>query len=125
MSALLLWIQNNPASFKGFLTAFLAMLVKLILQFSGKSDQLAHWNDAASQLIDLVVYAVSAYGVISGGLHASRGPALTSIDQAAAVVALLAPAPATVAVEQVKAVVADVVAVKTLPAETVESPHKF
>jgi hypothetical protein len=126
MSALLTWIQSNPAAFKGFLTAFLALLVKLILQLSGKSDQLAHWNDAASQLIDLVVYAVSAYGVVCGGLHASRGPALTPTESASVIVAALAPAPVALAVEQVKTIVEEVAVVKTAPAVS-EMPgsHRF
>ena len=75
MSALFSWIQVNPQAFKAFLTTFFALLIKLILEVSGKSAELAQWNDAGSQLIDLIIYAVSAYGVIAGGVHASRGPA--------------------------------------------------
>jgi hypothetical protein len=125
MSALLTWVQQNPAAFKGFLTAFLALLVKLILQLTGKSEQLAHWNDAANQLIDLVVYAVSAYGVVSGGLHVSRGPALTPTESASVIVAALAPAPAALAVEQVKTIAADVVGTKAQAVSEMPESHRF
>jgi hypothetical protein len=124
MSAVLTWIVLNPKSFGTFLVAFLGMLFKLALQLSGESSKLAAWNDAASQAVDIAVYLLMGYGVIMGSVHASRGPALTSADQAAVIVAALAPAPVPLAVEQVNTIAAEV-AMKSPPAETVVTTHRF
>jgi hypothetical protein len=107
LSAVLTWIVLNPKSFGTFLVAFLGMLFKLALQLSGESSKLAAWNDAASQAVDIAVYLLMGYG-----------------DQAAVIVAALAPAPVPLAVEQVNTIAAEV-AMKVPPAETVVTTHRF
>jgi uncharacterized membrane protein HdeD (DUF308 family) len=125
MSAIWQWVFTNPQAFRSFTATLCAMLFKLILQLSGRSDQLAHWNDAASQTLDIAVYILMGAGVIMGAYHASRGPALTSINQAAAIVAALAPAPVTLAVEQVKTIVEEVAAPKAPAVSEMPGSHRF
>jgi hypothetical protein len=108
LKQLFLWIQGNPQAFKAFLMSFLAMLVKLILQVSGKSAELAHWNDAVSQTVDLITYAISAYGVIAGGVHVSRGPALTDSTQASVIVSAIQGPPVANAVAEVATAVQEI-----------------
>jgi hypothetical protein len=125
MKALATWIVGNPQAFRAFLVTFLGMLFKLILQLSGKSAELAQYNDAAAQVLDIAVYLIMGWGVIVGGVHAARGPVLTSTDQASVIVAALAPAPVELAVQQVKTVAEQLEAVKTAPETFPESSHKF
>lgn len=112
MKAIVAWIVLNPSAVKAYLLAVLALVAKGILAFTGKVADLGQYSGFIDQAIDLLVGGLSIYGVIAGSIHASRGPQLTSTDHVAAVVAALAPAPVEQAVEQVKAIVADVVAVK-------------
>ena len=125
MKAITTWIVLNPSAVKSYLLAVLALVAKGILAITGKTADMGQYAGFIDQAIDLLVGGLSIYGVIAGSIHASRGPPSSPTDQAATIVAALAPAPVPVAVEQVKAIVADVVAVKTVPVETVESPHKF
>lgn len=94
MTAIFTWIRDNPLAFKSFLTTFFALAIKFVLQVGGQAGQLEHWNTAVNQLIDLVVYALSAYGVIAGAVHTSRGPALPAADQTATIVAAIQEPPA-------------------------------
>ncbi len=125
MKAVLTWIMLNPQAVKGYLMAVIALVAKGILACTGKAADLGVWGTFADSAIDLAVGGISIYGVISATVHVARGPALTPTDQAVAIVAALAPAPVAAAVETVKTIVADVVAVKPAPPETVESPHRF
>jgi hypothetical protein len=126
MKAVINWILLNPSAVKAYLLAVLALVAKGILAFTGKVADLGQYSGFIDQAIDLLVGGLSIYGVIAGSIHSVRGPALTTVDQAAAIVAALAPAPVATAVAQVQAIVADVVAVKpTPPPETVTTQHKF
>jgi hypothetical protein len=112
VKAFLTWIQQNPSAVKAYLLAVIALIAKGILAVTGKVADLGQWSGFVDQAIDLLVGGLSFYGVIAGTIHVSRGPALTTTDQASVIVAALLPAPASAAVETVKTIVADVVAVK-------------
>jgi hypothetical protein len=124
MSAVLTWIQQNPQAVKAYMLAVLALVAKGILAVTGKTADLGQYSGFIDQAIDLLIGSLSIYGVIAGTIHVSRGPALTTTDQASVIVAALAPAPVALAVEQVKTIAAEV-AVKMPVAETVDMPHKF
>ena len=126
MKSISQWILLNPSAVKAYLVAVLALIAKLILIITGKTADLGVWSAFVEQAIDLLVGGLSIYGVIAGSIHVSRGDSPTAVTQAAAIVSVLEPAPVAVAVEQVKAVVADVAAAAKAPApETVETPHRF
>ncbi len=126
MKAITQWVLLNPSAVKAYLVAVLALIAKLILIITGKVADLGQWSLFVDQAIDLLVGGLSIYGVIAGSIHASRGSALTPTDQAAAIVAALAPTPVAVAVEQVKTIVADVVALPKVPVpQSFPESHKF
>jgi hypothetical protein len=126
MSAVLLWIQQNPSAVKAYLLSVLALVAKLILALTGKVADLGQWSGFVDQAIDLLVGGLTIYGLIAGTIHVSRGAALTTTEQASVIVAALAPAPApvTLAVEQVKTIAAEVV-VKTPVVSEMPESHRF
>ena len=128
MKAIIAWIVLNPSAVKAYLLAVLALVAKGILAFTGKVADLGQWSGFVDQAIDLIVGGLSIYGVIAGSIHATRGPALTTTDQTAAIVAALAPAPVDQVIAKVQSIVADVVAVKVQPAVSEMPPsesHRF
>ena len=125
MNAVFTWIAQNPAAFKGYLIAIIPLVSKGILAATGKVDDLGAWAGFVDMAVDLLVGALTTFGIGAGIVHTVRGPQLTSVEHVAAVVAALAPAPVTQAVEQVKTIVADVVAVKAPPVSEFPESHKF
>jgi hypothetical protein len=125
MSAVLTWIQSNPSAAKSYMLAVLALVAKGILACTGKTADLGQYSGFIDQAIDLIVGGLSIYGLIAGSIHASRGPALTPTESASVIVAALAPAQVGAAVEQVKAIVADVVEVKRPVAQSFPESHQF
>jgi hypothetical protein len=124
MNAVLIWLGQNPQAVKAFAVSILAWVGKGILAATGKTADLGNWSAFVDATIDILVGLLTAYGIGIGLLHVSRGAALTTTEQAAVIVAALAPAPVPLAVEQVKTIAAEV-AVKTPPAETVVTTHRF
>src|ERR1700676_956165 len=98
MKAVLNWILLNPSAVKAYLLAILALVAKGILAFTCKVADLGQYSGFIDQAIDLLVGGLSIYGVISGTIHVSRGPALTTTAQVAATVSALAPVPVEQAV---------------------------
>ncbi len=126
MKAIGQWIVSNPSAVKAYLMAVLALIAKGILALTGKTADLGQWSGFVEQAIDLLVGGFSIYGVITGAIHATRGPTLTSTDQAAAIVAALAPAPVAEALTQVKAITAEVTALPKEPVpQSFPESHKF
>lgn len=81
MPAILDWIRLNPQATKAYLVSLLALIGKLILAISGKAAELGPWTDFVNQFVDLLVGGLTIYGLVSGTVHASRGPAETTTDQ--------------------------------------------
>jgi hypothetical protein len=125
MSAILQWVQQNPQAVKAYLLSVLALIAKLILALTGKVADLGQWSGFVDQAIDLLVGGLTIYGLIAGSIHMSRGPALTTTDQASVIVAALAPAPVALAVEQVKTIVADVAAPKAPAVSEMPESRRF
>jgi hypothetical protein len=125
MTAVLTWITSNPQAVKGYMVSVLALIAKLILAITGKVADLGVWSGFVDQAIDLLVGGLTIYGLVVGGIHHARGPGLTTTDQAATIIAALKPAPVAAAVEQVKAVVQELEAVKVPVAQSFPESHEF
>jgi hypothetical protein len=121
MTAILTWIQQNPQAVKAYMVSVLALIAKLILALTGKTSDLGQWSDFVNQAIDLLVGALTLYGVIAGSVHVSRGPSPTPVDQAAAIVAAITGPPVSAAVEAVKIATEVIASDKETPRDGVGS----
>lgn len=119
MRAVLQWAQQNPNAVKAYMVSLLALVSKSILAITGKTAALGPWAGVADQLIDIVVGALTIYGLVVGTNHVARGPALTPSDQAATIVAAIQGPPASAAVAQVESAVKQVEQIKAAEA------HRF
>jgi hypothetical protein len=120
MKNVLVWIEQNPLTFKSFMVAVLPWVGKVIFAATGKTASMGQWGDILNQAINVLVYVISAYGVGGAIVHVARGPALTDVDQAATIVAALkAPPipPLSEVVAEVKTVSEAVVAVAPVAIE--------
>jgi hypothetical protein len=108
LSVIWQWMVLNPSASKGYAVTFLALVVKLVLQLTGKADQLDQWNSALGQLLDLIWMGATAYGALIGLIHTSRGPLQTPVNQVATIVAAIQGPPSPMAVDQAKAATEEV-----------------
>lgn len=122
MKAIGQWILLNPSAFKAYLLVVIAWIGKGILAVTGKVHDLGQWSGFVDQGVDVIVGAMTIYGIGGGVIHTARGPLLTSVGQASTTVAALVPvAPVESVVEQVKSLADEIVAV--VPPADIANPQ--
>ena len=108
MKAVCQWIHENPAAFKTFLMVALSWIGKIVFAVTGHTASLGAWGAVIDQGVDVLVGGITLWGVVVGINHVSRGPSLTSMQQAETIVAAIKGPPVSESVTEVKAIAEDV-----------------